>query len=150
MCKEPKVDYKTVMTLQNNENINLNVEHFRVIKIRGSYTHSRYCQKAIVFHALLEFGLFDKDDTHGHETFSTTTKGSVYGPKPREASWISSWVREPLVISTTLGTFGMGIHLDNVHFSCIAHEALWFIHLQHPFACVHQFNTTTCHDHNGY
>ncbi len=38
VSKEPKVDYEATMTLQNNENINLNIDHSRVIKIRESYT----------------------------------------------------------------------------------------------------------------
>lgn len=38
MCKEPKVDYEAAMTLQNNENINLNIDRSRIIKIRRSYT----------------------------------------------------------------------------------------------------------------
>jgi hypothetical protein len=38
VCKEPKVDYEATMTLQNNENINLNIDHSKVIKIKGCYT----------------------------------------------------------------------------------------------------------------
>jgi hypothetical protein len=38
VCKEPEVDYETAMTLQNNENINLNIDHSRVIKIIRFYT----------------------------------------------------------------------------------------------------------------
>jgi hypothetical protein len=38
VCKEPKVDYEATMTLQNNENINLNINHSKVINIIGSYT----------------------------------------------------------------------------------------------------------------
>jgi hypothetical protein len=38
----------------------------------------------------------------------------------------SSWTIDPLVVSTILGTFGLGAHSNNASNSCLTHEVLWF------------------------
>jgi hypothetical protein len=49
-------------------------------------------------------------------------------PRPTKASGHFLWFGDALVILITLNTFGLGSHSNNMHSSCFAHEALWFIY----------------------
>lgn len=78
---------------------------------------------------------FVKDDTTRHETSSKTNKGWIYDPRPRERN-CTSWARGPLVVLTKLGTFGMGVHSNNVHNSCPTLGSIVICLHPNPFALI--------------